>query len=89
MKLEKAIPYEIRITPSDNMGFLVRIGCGTFTAENRTNLLAMLSEYLQNPKGLEEKYNKSCTEEVPDSTDPTCRLKYFFKGATNEPISNG
>ena len=54
--LKRAIKHRITIEASDNNGFLVRIGCGTFVAETKKSLLAKLTEYLEDPEKLEAKY---------------------------------
>ena len=58
MKLGYAIPHEIRIKASANMGFIVKIGCGQFVAVNEKVLLDDLEEYFKDPKKWEEEYNK-------------------------------
>lgn len=58
MKLGFAIPHEIRIRASANMGFIVKVGCGEFVAPDEINLLAHLKQYLKDPKKWEEDYNK-------------------------------
>ena len=58
MKLGFAIPHEIKIRASANMGFIVEIGCGEFVAESYGMVLDGLRDYLENPKGWEEKYEK-------------------------------
>ena len=57
-KLGFAIKHDITIRPSANMGFIVKVGCGEFVAENDVSLLAQLTEYLTHPIDLEEEYNK-------------------------------
>ena len=57
MELGKVINYNIQIEPSSNNGFIVKIGCGKFVAENVTSLLNGLKAYLENPKEWEKKYN--------------------------------
>jgi len=56
--LKRAIKHKITIEASDNNGFLVRIGCGTFVAETKKSLLAKLTEYLEDPEKLDEKYKE-------------------------------
>ena len=57
-KLGFAIKHKIIIKPTANMGFIVKVGCGEFVAENDVSLLAQLTEYLRHPADLEEEYNK-------------------------------
>jgi hypothetical protein len=72
MKLGYAIPHEIRIRASANMGFIVKIGCGEFVVVNEKVLLDDLQEYLKDPKKWEGDYNKmpGNPQEVA-TTDPT------------------
>lgn len=73
MELGKAINYNISIEPSQNKGFIVKIGCGKFVAENVDNLLSNLSEYLHHPEEWEKKYNAISPvqpEEVPAGDTP-------------------
>ena len=58
MKLGFAIPHEIRIRASANMGFIVKVGCGEFVSPGTRALLHDLEEYIEDPKGWEEDYNK-------------------------------
>ena len=76
MKLGYAIPHEIRIRASANMGFIVKVGCGEFVAINKHVLLDDLAGYLGNPKKWEEDYNKLpgnpqevATDDRPDPPD--------------------
>ena len=58
MKLGYAIPHEIRIKASANMGFITKVGCGVFVSPDEINLLADLKAYLKDPKKWEEEYSK-------------------------------
>ena len=58
MKLGYAIPHEIRIKASANMGFIVKVGCGEFVAESKDKMLLDLTLYIEDPKKWEEEYNK-------------------------------
>ena len=63
MNLGYAIPREIRIIPSANKGFLIRIGaCGKFVAASSGSLLLQLEEYLQDPVKWEREYAKLSRE---------------------------
>jgi hypothetical protein len=59
MKLGKVIPHTITIEPSDNHGFVIKIGCGVFTALSASQMLLDLQEYLKDPEKWETEYNKS------------------------------
>lgn len=58
MKLGFAIPHKITIRASANMGFIVKVGCGEFTAPDEINLLADLEQYLKDPEKWEKEYNE-------------------------------
>lgn len=67
MKLGKIINYKITIEPSQNNGFIVKIGCGKFVAENVHSLLVGLDDYLKNP-GLWEKEYNNMSPDQPEAT---------------------
>ncbi len=58
LEIGRIIKYEIHIIPSQNKGFIVKVGCGTFVANSRVELLSYLNEYLENPKSVEDEYSK-------------------------------
>jgi hypothetical protein len=60
MELGKVIPHFILITPCDNKGFLVTIGCAKFVYTDITALVMDLKDYLQDPLPVEKAYNKAC-----------------------------
>ncbi len=57
MELGYAIPHDIRIRASANMGFIVKVGCGEFVAANGACLLEAIDEYIGNPDKWEKEYN--------------------------------
>ena len=59
MKLGQVIPYKISITPSDNNGFGVKVGCGRFVFESVESLVEALRDYLLDPKAMTERYDKA------------------------------
>ena len=66
MKLGKAIPYDILIQPSANMGFVTRIGCGTFVSKTKIDLIGDLESYLSDPAKWENEYSKTMgPQEIP------------------------
>lgn len=69
MELGKAINYKITIEPSQNYGFIVKIGCGRFVAENVDNLLKNLSDYLHHPEEWEKRYNE-ISPDTPEDARP-------------------
>ena len=58
LEIGRSINYEIHISPSHNRGFIVKVGCGTFVAKDRQELLCHLTESLENPKRAEDAYSK-------------------------------
>ena len=82
MELGKVINYKITIEPSQNKGFIVKIGCGRFVAENVDNLLKNLRDYLYHPEEWEKRYNEispdqpqailtsQVSDTEPERTDP-------------------
>lgn len=67
MKLGYAIPHEIRIRASANMGFIVKIGCGEFVAANTTTLLMDIEKYITEPDKWEKEYNALPGRSGPDA----------------------
>ena len=59
MKFGKAIPCNIRIEATANMGFDVHVGCFHGSFSDKAILLDALADYLNDPKGVEEQYNKA------------------------------
>ena len=49
--------HEIRIKPTCNKGFVIKIGCATVVAASDGELLELLSLYINDPKHWEKKYN--------------------------------
>jgi hypothetical protein len=60
MKLGHAIPYGVKISPSDNKGFIVRVGCSTHVFATRKALVKALEEYTADPDKWVRKYYKNC-----------------------------
>ena len=58
MELGRLIKHEIHIFPTDNKGFVVRIGCGYFVAESVDSLIDKLRRYLTDPERWEEEYKR-------------------------------
>ena len=67
VELGKAINYTINIRPTSNHGFIVKVGCGTFAFSSKEELLGALTEFLNDPKILEDEYNKSCAPHPMDT----------------------
>ena len=66
MKLGKVIQYEIKITPSMNFGFMVKVGCGRFAFSSKEDMLKTLTEYLDEPEKFEKEYNSFSSDCEPD-----------------------
>ena len=63
------LPYDIRIGGSSNQGFIVVVGCATCIYTDKQTMLDAISEYIDDPKKVEQEYNKSrkgCHEPMPD-----------------------
>ena len=50
-------PEEVIIRPL-NHGFVVSVGCKQFALEDRKTVLSLISDYLENPKAMEERYSR-------------------------------
>ena len=73
MKFGKIINREIVISPSDNMGYVVTVGCGKFVYTDKKDLVADLEAYLGDPQKYENDYNtKQDTPEVCRDGSPRC-----------------
>ncbi len=57
MEFRELIPYEIRITPSKNGGFIVNVGCCTCVYTSVMEMLEELTKYLESPQQVEKEYN--------------------------------
>jgi len=66
MKLGKAINYKIIIEPSDNEGFIAKVGCGKFVFTDKGALISAMGEFLEHPEKWEGTYNKLLGNEAAD-----------------------
>jgi len=63
----------IEIKATANGGYLVHVGCTHFAYEDEEKMIADLGEYIRDPQGVEEQYNKhfkaydECAPERPTS----------------------
>lgn len=48
----------IEIKATANGGYLVHVGCTHFAYEDEEKMIADLGEYIRDPQGVEEQYNK-------------------------------
>ena len=67
MNFKRAINYNIQIEPTQNNGFIVRVGCACFAYQNATDLISELEAYLNNAEAWEKKYHGS-SNLVPEDT---------------------
>jgi hypothetical protein len=72
MKFGKAINHEIRITPTNNNGFIAKVGCATFCYSDKESLLKDFDEFLSDPMKLEKEYNET-DGNAPDAINPVRR----------------
>lgn len=75
MKLGYAIPRDVTIKPSCNLGFIVKVGCAQLVAADKSALLDGLTEYLNDPEKWEKEYNdlkgSDTIEEAPQPRRPS------------------
>ena len=67
MEFGKAIKYGILIEPTDNKGFIVKVGCGTFAFSNKEDLKEAFNGYMDDPEGFEKKYNETTHGDVTEN----------------------
>ena len=72
VRIGRAMDYDIVISASDNLGFIVKIGCATAVAEDEAHLFEVLKTYLSDPKAAGMMYakNSRATEERPLPSRP-------------------
>jgi len=63
MELGKLFNHDIVISPTDNKGMAVKIGCGTFSYTSFRVLLADLESFLNDPEKWEKEYNTNRTDQ--------------------------
>ena len=49
----QAMNYEIRITPTDNNGYIVKVGCAKFSFETKDSIKAAFNDFIDDPKKME------------------------------------
>ena len=64
MKFGKEVTFEIIITPTNNYGFHVRVGCGRFAFSNKEDLRKAFNDFLDAPRKYEEEYIKTASPEI-------------------------
>lgn len=68
MKFKRSTPYDIRIKPSANGGFVADIGCCTmvYSEGEEEQMTSDLLEYIRSPKRTERSYNQIQKNIVPE-----------------------
>ena len=96
MNLGYAIPRDIVIKASSNMGFIVKIGCGTFVAASKQELLNGIEEYIFKPNKWEKEYNSlpgnpEVAQDIvePSSESPRPRGTLAEAEQTDDQVPNG
>ena len=84
MEFGRVIRYSILIEPTYNKGFIVQVGCGKFVFSNKEDLKEAFNEYIDNPKELEERYDKT----IPIPSDMT-DMNYPVNEATEKAEETG
>ena len=57
LEFKNSIPYDIKIIPSHNGGFIVRAGCSVTVFETADNMLAAIKEFVDDPESVEGRFN--------------------------------
>lgn len=70
MEFGRVFNFTIKIEPTHNRGFTVRVGCGRFAFTNIADLKLAFLEWCENPEKLEKEYNKMGLGEVPQPEAP-------------------
>ncbi len=56
MDFGKVTKYDIKITPTDNGGFIANVGCGIFAFSNKEDAKKAFGEFLDNADEFEKRY---------------------------------
>ena len=70
VELGMVTPHNIKIEPTKNKGFIVRVGCATLVYEKKEKMMADLQDYLDHPEAHEEAYNAILCNDVPQAAEP-------------------
>jgi len=65
IEFKNPLPYDIKISGSANGGFILQAGCCTCTFTDKNTMLAAIEDYINDPKGVEEKYNEAMRHARP------------------------
>ena len=80
MEFKRISKYDINIRHTANGGCIVNVGCCEAAFSNSDELIDALTEYYDDPEGMEKKYNAIAIEDGPRNV-PTGAIGY---GATRE-----
>ena len=90
MKFEKAMNHTITIEASHNGGYLVNVGCCRLVYADRTSLIADFADFIEDPKGVEEKYYRFCGNDVEGTErQPDCQPDPPSRGLTAGRFGRG
>jgi len=64
MKVGRAIRHEILVKPSDNFGYIVKVGCRVFTYSDPSELIQDLRDCLADPARLEKRVECELHDQV-------------------------
>ena len=91
MEFGRVSNLTIKIEPTHNMGFYVRVGCGRFAFTNKEDLKLAFMEWCDNPEKLEKAYNEmgpsdETTEEAEaPNPNPRSRLAKAETETSGDP----
>ncbi len=71
MEFGNALPYDINIRGSHNKGFIVKAGCCTLVFTDKKVMLNAIEDYINDPKKMEEEYNKLNKDARPQAVCST------------------
>ena len=66
----KVTKYDINISPTNNKGFIVRVGCCNAVFNKVDDMLNAIKEFLENPEEVEKAYNEACSCDGPIADVP-------------------
>jgi hypothetical protein len=85
------LPYDIHISGSGNMGFILKCGCCVCTFTDKEEMLKAIGEYIDHPGEMEKKYNtsnKGNCEVATDAPEPN-RNALAGRPSGSGPVASG
>ncbi len=79
---ENPLPYDIRICGSANEGFILSVGCCTCVFTDIDEVTKAIKEYVDDPRGMEEKYNQSVRDARPQIVESGYSQQNVMAGGT-------